>query len=464
MVVREWTLLHAAERQAVGLTDPPSRCGWTRVLRLDLPGRLVVPARAAQPRLGSVVTVVHLAAEKLVARSSACRSPSSRPAGAGRVRHEDDVPAGEAGAAGDAPVLGALAGHAMSATSLQRAVSAGSVRPARRRADVPPARGRRRIGMGRWMERTSPAAAAVFDVAAEVAGPRRPGAGFTGPARELTLTRNAQVAVSPRTPPRRGAGRRGLRGAAGDGPQRRRAQRAGRGRRPAARRRPAAGRRPRRDHGPDRGPGHEGPRSFGLGQDAVREAVCAAGVPARAATRPGREARSCSRRCSTGPAERRRLRRRPRPSTMHGAGRRGRLAGDHQARRQRRVPLAADGGAVAEWSESWRRRRCASRGSRSSSTPPARSRPAWTDVRGALVETRSPAVRWVEDVAGKGRVAASATGLLMEAGDSKVLTDAGPRYRAVTPRTMTMHDPKTLRRLRGETPARQPRPAAGRVW
>jgi [acyl-carrier-protein] S-malonyltransferase len=83
------------------------------------------------------------------------------------------------------------------------------------------------------------------------------------------------------------------------------------------------------------------------------------------------------------------------------------------------------------------------------------------DVRRALVDQLTGPVRWVEDV--RTAVAVLGDGLLMEAGDSKVLTTLA---RGIEPdaATMTMHDPKTLRRLRGETPARQPRPQLGRVW
>jgi [acyl-carrier-protein] S-malonyltransferase len=85
------------------------------------------------------------------------------------------------------------------------------------------------------------------------------------------------------------------------------------------------------------------------------------------------------------------------------------------------------------------------------------------DVRTALVDQLTGPVRWVEDVrAAAAVVTADGSGTLVEAGDSKVLTTL---VRAIEPDlpTMTMHDPKMLRRLRGEKPATQPRPMLARA-
>ncbi len=58
-----------------------------------------------------------------------------------------------------------------------------------------PGQGTQRVGMGRVLERTSPAARAVFDTADGVLDRDVRKLCFTGPTRELTLTQNAQVAI-----------------------------------------------------------------------------------------------------------------------------------------------------------------------------------------------------------------------------------------------------------------------------
>jgi [acyl-carrier-protein] S-malonyltransferase len=65
------------------------------------------------------------------------------------------------------------------------------------------------------------------------------------------------------------------------------------------------------------------------------------------------------------------------------------------------------------------------------------------DARQALVDQLTGPVRWVEDVRA---AAAAGVGLLVEAGDSKVLTAL---VRAIEPElaTLTMHDPRALKKL-----------------
>jgi [acyl-carrier-protein] S-malonyltransferase len=58
-----------------------------------------------------------------------------------------------------------------------------------------PGQGTQRPGMGRALERNSPAASAVFDLASDVLGRDLRSLCFSGPARQLTDTRNAQVAI-----------------------------------------------------------------------------------------------------------------------------------------------------------------------------------------------------------------------------------------------------------------------------
>jgi [acyl-carrier-protein] S-malonyltransferase len=58
-----------------------------------------------------------------------------------------------------------------------------------------PGQGTQRVGMGYWVERASPAAAAVFDLGSDVLGRDLRALCFRGPERELTRTRNTQVAV-----------------------------------------------------------------------------------------------------------------------------------------------------------------------------------------------------------------------------------------------------------------------------
>jgi [acyl-carrier-protein] S-malonyltransferase len=58
-----------------------------------------------------------------------------------------------------------------------------------------PGQGTQRVGMGRLIERSSAAARAVFDLADEVLERDVRKLCFTGPTRELTLTQNAQVAI-----------------------------------------------------------------------------------------------------------------------------------------------------------------------------------------------------------------------------------------------------------------------------
>ena len=189
MVVREWTR-YMQQNGAGGGDDRaavPDVAG-RRVLRLDLPGGVVVPARAAQPR-------PRVGADRRPPGGGEARRQGARAAGvrgadlsrAGRVRHQDDVPAGEAGTAGDAHVLEPLAGHAMSERTRPRGHLAGGL--------MFPGQGTQRIGMGRWMERSSRASSVVFDVATEVLGRDVRALCFSGPARELTLTQHAQVAV-----------------------------------------------------------------------------------------------------------------------------------------------------------------------------------------------------------------------------------------------------------------------------
>ena len=58
-----------------------------------------------------------------------------------------------------------------------------------------PGQGTQKVGMGRVVERSSPAAAAVFDAADSVLDRDVRKLCFAGPTRELTLTQNAQVAI-----------------------------------------------------------------------------------------------------------------------------------------------------------------------------------------------------------------------------------------------------------------------------
>jgi [acyl-carrier-protein] S-malonyltransferase len=314
-----------------------------------------------------------------------------------------------------------------------------------------PGQGTQRIGMGRWMERTSPAASAVFDVAAEVLGRDVRSLCFTGPARELTLTQHAQVAVFTCN-----AAAAALLAAEGFVPRLAVGHSVGElsalvaagvveledGLRLVAARGELMGR--------IRAPGTMA-AVIGLGLEPVRklcEQASHAGEPVVPALLNGFENVVVSgdvdavERCET-------------------------LATEAGARKVTRLvvssafhsPLMAE--AVAEWSEV-----VAAAPLREPRIPVLLNTTGAVatgvaDVRTALVDQLTGPVRWVEDV----RAAAALLGegdLFMEAGDSKVLSTL---VRAIEPDvpTMTLHDPKTLRRLRGETPASQPRPMLARA-
>jgi [acyl-carrier-protein] S-malonyltransferase len=314
-----------------------------------------------------------------------------------------------------------------------------------------PGQGSQRIGMGRWMERTSPAAATVFDVASEVLGRDVRALCFTGPARELTLTRNAQVAVFTTNAAAAAV-------LAAEGFEARLALGHSVGELNAL---VAAGVLPLDDglrlvaaRGEIMGriavPGTMA-AIVGLDQDVVRELCAAAsGEPSGGGV--------------VVPA----LLNGPQNLVVSGdvaaVGLCTDLAVEAGARTITKLvvsgafhsPLMA--AAVAEWSEV-----VAAASLREPRIPVVLNTTGAVacdadDVRRALVDQLTGPVRWVEDV--RAAVALPGGGLLMEAGDSKVLTTL---VRGIEPdaATMTMHDPKTLRRLRGETPARQPRPQLG---
>jgi [acyl-carrier-protein] S-malonyltransferase len=324
-----------------------------------------------------------------------------------------------------------------------------------------PGQGSQRIGMGRWMERTSPAAAEVFDVAGEVLGRDVRALCFTGPARELTLTRNAQVAVfttnaaaaavlaaegfEARLALGHSVGELNALVAAGVLPL-------DDGLRLVAARGEIMGRIPV--------PGTMA-ALVGLDQDVVRELCAAAsGEPSGPAGTAG----------VVVPA----LLNGPQNVVVSGdvaavelcTG----LAVEAGARSITKLvvsgafhsPLMA--AAVAEWSEV-----VAAAALREPRIPVVLNTTGAVatgadDVRRALVDQLTGPVRWVEDVrTAVGLLGRLDGGLLMESGDSKVLTTLA---RGIEPdaATMTMHDPKTLRRLRGETPARQPRPQLAARW
>jgi [acyl-carrier-protein] S-malonyltransferase len=314
-----------------------------------------------------------------------------------------------------------------------------------------PGQGTQRIGMGRWLERTSAAASAVFDVAAQVLGRDVRRLCFTGPARELTLTQHAQVAVftcneaaaallraegfDAKLAVGHSVGELNALVAAGVLPLED-------GLRLVAARGELMGR--------IDAPGTMS-AVIGLGLDAVRE-LCARATIQGSTVVPalvnGPENVVVS-------------------GDLDAVDRCETLAAEAGARKVTRLvvssafhsPLMAE--AVAEWSEV-----VAAAPLREPRVPVvlnttgAVARGA-DDVRAALVDQLTGPVRWVEDV----RAAAALLGegdLLVEAGDSKVLTTL---VRGIVPElpTMTLHDPKALRRLRGETPASQPRPQLARA-
>jgi [acyl-carrier-protein] S-malonyltransferase len=320
-----------------------------------------------------------------------------------------------------------------------------------------PGQGTQRIGMGRWMERSSPAASEVFDVASRVLARDVRALCFSGPARELTLTQNAQVAVF--TSNAAAAALLAVEGfdarlAVGHSVGELNALVAGGvltledGLRLVAARGELMGR-------------IEAPGTMsaliGLDLDAVRDLCEAASDGTGGAG-------------TVVPA----LLNGPRNVVVSGdvaaVERCEAMAGEAGARKVTRLvvssafhsPLMA--GAVAEWSAV-----VAAAPLQEPRIPVVLNTTGAVatgagDIRKALVDQLTGPVRWVEDV----RAAAAAlptghgAGMLVEAGDSKVLTTL---VRGIDPDlpTMTMHDPKMLRRLRGETPASQPRPQLARA-
>ena len=312
-----------------------------------------------------------------------------------------------------------------------------------------PGQGTQRIGMGRWMERSSRAASAVFDVAAEVLGRDVRALCFNGPARQLTLTQHAQVAVFTCN-----AAAAALLDAEGFGAELAVGHSVGElnalvaagvltledGLRLVAARGELMGR--------ITAPGAMS-AIIGLEPDAVR-GLCDAASDGSGTVVPA-------------------LLNGPHNVVVSGdvaaVERCEALAPDAGARKVARLvvssafhsPLMAE--AVAEWSGVV------------AAAPLTQPRipvvlnttgavaTGVDDVATALVDQLTGPVRWVEDV--RAAVAAGAR-TLVEAGDSKVLTAL---VRAIDPDlpTMTMHDPKMLRRLRGETPATQPRPQLARA-
>jgi [acyl-carrier-protein] S-malonyltransferase len=341
----------------------------------------------------------------------------------------------------------------MSATSFDEPVGDGVAAARFAGGLMFPGQGSQRIGMGRWMERTSPAAAEVFDVAAEVLGRDVRALCFTGPARELTLTRNAQVAVftvnaaaaavlavegfEARLAMGHSVGELNALVAAGVLPL-------ADGLRLVAARGEIMGR--------IAVPGTMA-AIVGLDQDAVRDLCAAASGDATGAVVPA-------------------LLNGPQNVVVSGdvaaVERCTDLAVEAGARAITKLvvsgafhsPLMA--AAVAEWAEV-----VAAAPLREPRLPvvlntTGAAATGAADVRRALVDQLTGPVRWIEDVRAATALLGDG-GLLMEAGDSKVLTTLA---RGIEPdvATMTMHDPKTLRRLRGETPARQPRPQLAARW
>lgn len=313
-----------------------------------------------------------------------------------------------------------------------------------------PGQGSQRIGMGRWMERTSRAAAEVFDVAGEVLGRDVRALCFTGPARELTLTRNAQVAVFTTNAAAAAV-------LAAEGFEARLALGHSVGELNAL---VAAGVLPLDDglrlvaaRGEIMGriavPGTMA-ALVGLDQAVVRELCAAASGDATGVVVPA-------------------LLNGPQNVVVSGDVAAVELCTELAVEAGARsiTKLVVSGAfhsplmvaAVAEWAEV-----VAAAALREPRIPVVLNTTGAVatgadDVRRALVDQLVGPVRWVDDV----RTATALLGdggLLMEAGDSKVLTTLA---RGIEPdaATMTMHDPKTLRRLRGETPARQPRPQLG---
>jgi [acyl-carrier-protein] S-malonyltransferase len=326
-----------------------------------------------------------------------------------------------------------------------------------------PGQGTQRIGMGRWMERTSAAASEVFDVAARVLGRDVRTLCFSGPARELTLTQHAQVAVFT-------CNAAAVALLAAEGFEAKLAVGHSVGELNAL---VAAGVLPFEDGlrlvaargelmGRITAPGTMS-AVIGLGLEAVRELCARATIAGQADDPPTHPAH----RSVVVPA----LLNGPENVVVSGdldaVDRCETLAGEAGARKVTRLvvssafhsPLMAE--AVAEWAEV-----VATAPLRDPRIPVVLNTTGALatgadDVRRALVDQLTGPVRWVEDV----RVAASLLGdgdLLLEAGDSKVLTTL---VRGIEPdlATMTLHDPKSLRRLRGEKPATQPRPMLARA-
>ncbi len=325
-----------------------------------------------------------------------------------------------------------------------------------------PGQGTQRIGMGRWMERSSPAASEVFDVATEVLGRDVRALCFSGPARALTLTQHAQVAVfttnaaaaalleaegfDARLALGHSVGELNALVAAG-------ALTLEDGLRLVALRGELMGR--------IRAPGTMS-AVLGLDPDVVR-GLCARATDEGRANDPPTPA---AERSVVVPA----LLNGPQNVVVSGdvaaVERCEALAAEAGARKVTRLvvssafhsPLMAE--AVAEWSAV-----VAAAPLREPRLPLVLNTTGAVaagvdDVRRALVDQLTGPVRWVESV--HAAVAAGA-GTLVEAGDSKVLSALA---RVIDPdvATMTMHDPKMLRRLRGETPASQPRPQLTRMY
>jgi [acyl-carrier-protein] S-malonyltransferase len=332
-------------------------------------------------------------------------------------------------------------------------VSAGRVAPGRPRPAgglMVPGQGSQRIGMGRWMERASPAAAEVFDVAAGVLERDVRALCFTGPARELTLTRNAQVAVFTVNAAAAAV-------LAAEGFETRLAMGHSVGELNAL---VAAGVLSLAD----------GLRLVAARGDLMGRVT----VPGTMAALVGADLDTVRGLCVAASGAGTVV-----PALLNGP-RNVVVSGDADAV-ERCVALAGAAGAhtvtrlvvggafhsplmgpaVARWSAV-----VAAAPLREPRIPVVLNTTGAVatgvdDVRRALVDQLTGQVRWVDDVRAAARVlrglsGGDGTGLLVEAGDSKVLTAL---VRGVEPGlpTMTMHDPKTLRRLGGGTPATQPR-------